>query len=151
MSIRVRLTFWYAAVLAISLAVFSVVLQSAMVGSVAVHAREIPSFPPAAQKVLVEYVAAGGLYGVPDSGENGLGAQLGRTMKPTADTAAGIDLAMKRAFTDGINVTFLMAALIGMGAVAVAFFVEGKRRVRRGAKQVAPVDDLAGEPVAAGE
>jgi hypothetical protein len=46
------------------------------------------------------------------------------------EVGAGIDLAMKRSFTDSINVTFLMAAMIGAGAVVVAFFIEEKRRVR---------------------
>jgi len=152
-------------------AVFSVVLQASMVGSVGVHAREIPHFPPAAQRVLVDYVAGGGLYGMPDSGENSLAAQISRAMKPkTTDAApqppspaqqaqaaqvmkeigAGIDLAMRRSFTDGINVTFIMAALIGAGAVAVAFFIQGKRRVRPGARQVAPAEEAAPQ-IAAGE
>jgi hypothetical protein len=132
-------------------------------------------------------VAGGGLYGIPDSGENGLAAQLARAMKqaptgargaaaaPTArgaqaasqaaapkaaqaasaqamkEMGAGIDLAMKRTFTDSINVTFLMAALIGAGAVLVAFFIEGKRRVRRGALQLAPREGMEEEQIAAGE
>ena len=154
-------------------AVFSMVLQSSMAGAIGVHAREVPHLPPAAQKVLVDYVAGGGLYGVPDSGENGLAAQLARTMTPGAigaraagpvsaaqqaraaeglrEIGAGIDLAMKRSFTDSINVTFLMAALIGAGAVVVAFFIEGKRRVRRGARQLAPSTGAEEEPIAAGE
>jgi EmrB/QacA subfamily drug resistance transporter len=155
-------------------AVFSVVLQSSMVGSIGVHAREVPHLPPAAQKVLVGYVAGGGLYGVPDGGENGLAAQLARAMRPKTatgaqtpqaaspsqqaaaaqmmkDMGAGIDLAMKRSFTDSINVTFLMAALIGAVAVVVAFFIEGKRRVRRGAKQLVPAEGAGEEQIAAGE
>ncbi|HUJ75015.1 MAG TPA: MFS transporter, partial [bacterium] len=69
-------------------AVFSVVLQASMGSSIGVHAREIPHFPPAAQKVLVGYVAGGGLYGVPDGGENGLQAQLARAMGPGAAPGA---------------------------------------------------------------
>ena len=161
-------------------AVFSVVLQASMAGSIGVHAREVPHFPPAAQRVLVGYVAGGGLYGVPDGGENGLQAQLARVMKPSAapgapgaqspqapqaptpaqqaqaaqemkEMGAGIDLALKRSFTDSINVTFLMAALIGAGAVVVAFFIEGKRRVRRGARQLASVAGAEEEQMAVGE
>ena len=153
-------------------AVFSVVLQASMVGSIGVHAREIPHLPPAAQKVLVGYVAGGGLYGIPDSGENGLAAQMARAMKQTPagaqaaqgaaaplaapapamkEIGAGIDLAMKRSFTDSINVTFLMAALIGAGAVVVALFIEGRRRVRRGARQLVPAESAEEQQIAVGE
>jgi MFS family permease len=130
-------------------AIFSVALQSNMVGAIKTHAAEIPRFPPAAQTVLVNYVAAGGLYGVPDNGPNGLAARLMAAMKPAAaaaetqqpsaaDLAAaaqrmkemgtGVELAMKSSFTDSINETFRLAALIGVGAVAVAFFMAGTRR-----------------------
>jgi EmrB/QacA subfamily drug resistance transporter len=141
-------------------AIFSVALQANMVGAVTVHAAEIPGLPSAAQKVLVSYVGGGGLYGMPDGGENGLAAQLQAAMKPTGvkasgamapavaaaphtsasrmkEMAAGIDLAMKRSFTDSINDTFRIASLIGLGAVVVAFFIAGKKKVRRG---LAPVE-----------
>jgi hypothetical protein len=35
---------------------------------------------------------------------------------------------MKQSFTDSINTTFLMSALIGAAAVGVAFLMKGKRR-----------------------
>jgi len=121
------------------IAIFSVFLQSGMVGSIGMHAREVPGLPPAAQQVLVRYVAAGGLYGVPDSSENGLGAQLARGRGTSAP--GGIDLALKRSFTDSINQTFLIAALIGLAAVVVSLFVAGRLRVRAGAKKIASEDD----------
>jgi len=102
------------------IAIFSVLLQAGMVGSVTVHAREVEGLSPAAQHVLVSYVAAGGLYGVPDNKENGLGAQLAKAGAPASD---GIDLALKRSFTDSINQTFLVAALIAALAAAVCLFV----------------------------
>jgi EmrB/QacA subfamily drug resistance transporter len=120
-------------------AIFSVALQANMVGAITVHAAEVPGLPPAAQKVVVGYVSGGGLYGVPDGGGNGLAAQLQAAMRPTGtqmsaaahmkEMTAGIDLAMKSSFTDGINDTFRIAALVGLGAVVVAFFIFGKKRV----------------------
>ena len=71
------------------IAVFSVVLQSSMVGSIGVHAREVPHLPPSAQKVLVDYVAGGGLYGIPDSGENGLAARMARGGEADAGRRVG--------------------------------------------------------------
>lgn len=121
------------------IAIFSVFLQSGMAGSIGMHAREVPGLSPAAQQVLVRYVAAGGLYGVPDSSENGLGAQLARVSGTSAP--GGIDLALKRSFTDSINQTFLIAALIGLAAVVVSLFVAGRLRVRADAKKIASEDD----------
>jgi EmrB/QacA subfamily drug resistance transporter len=131
-------------------AIFSVALQSSMVGAMKTRAAEVPNLPPAAQAVLVQYVAGGGLYGVPDNGPNSLSAQLMAAMKPLAaagaatiqpsatvrataatqmkEIGAGVELAMKQSFTDSINRTFILAALIGVGAVAVAFFMTGSRR-----------------------
>ncbi len=133
------------------IAIFSVFLQGGMVGSIATHAAEVPDLPPAAQKVLVRYVAAGGLYGVPDNSENGLAAQLTRAVEPARRTkalGAGIDLALKRSFTDGINETFLIAALIGAAAVVVALFVARRPGMRENAKKIVEEDE---ELVAAGE
>jgi MFS family permease len=119
-------------------AVFGVALQANMVSSIKVHAGEVPHLPPAARTVLVNYVAGGGLYGVPDSGKNGLAAQLAAAMQgqPMKEMGAGIDLAMKRSFTDSINDTFRIAALIGIGAVAVALFIAGNQSARK----LRPVD-----------
>jgi EmrB/QacA subfamily drug resistance transporter len=122
------------------IAIFSVLLQTGMVGSVRVHAQEVPDLSPAAQRVLAGYVAAGGIYGVPDSSENGLGAQLARA---GATPSGAIDLALKRSFTDGINETFVAAALIGAAAAAVSLFVRrtrGSRAAREEARKV-----IAGE------
>ncbi len=131
-------------------AIFSVALQANMVGAMKIHAAEVPHLPPAAQAVLVSYVSSGGLYGMSDDGPNGLAAQLAKSMRPPAATGtamrqpsaaelaaagqqmkemgAGVELSMKRSFTDGINDTFRLAALIGVGAVIVAFFMAGSRR-----------------------
>jgi hypothetical protein len=150
------------------IAIFSVILQSNMVGAMKVHAAEIPNLPPAAQKVLVDYVAGGGLYGMPQSGPNGLAARLAAAMgasqaaRPALTTAQadqmmkqiglGIDGAMKASFTDSLNRAFLMAALIGAGAVLVAFFIAGgARAARKGAKRIAPESDDAEEALAVGE
>ena len=135
-------------------AIFSVALQSNMVGAVTVHAAEIPQLPPAARSVLVSYVAGGGLYGMADNGPDGLAAQLQKAMgasrpaassttasHPTAaETAAaaqqmkaigdGIALAMKESFTDGVNDTFRIAALVGAGAVLVSLLMAGRRKPR---------------------
>ncbi len=122
------------------IAIFSVALQTSMVGSIRIHAAEVPHLPPAAQKVLVDYLAGGGLYGAAD-GQTALASKLTAAMMPAAGTkvsapsadvvrqiGAGIDRAMKASFTDSINVSFIMAALIGAGAVLIAFFVQGNRK-----------------------
>jgi EmrB/QacA subfamily drug resistance transporter len=142
-------------------AIFSVILQGNMAGAIQVHAREIPGLPPAAQTVLVRYVQGGGLYGISDSGPNGLTAQLMAAMKPaggdvkapaapaasaaatgSASAAAsasasaaqmqtigsGIERSMKQSFTDSVNDTFRIAAIIGAGAVAVSFLMAAGRR-----------------------
>lgn len=130
------------------IAIFGVFLQSGMAGSVSIHAAEVPDLPPAAQKALVRYVSAGGLYGVPDNSENGLAAQLARSVPPGRDMktlGAEVDLALKQSFTDGINMTFLMAAAVGAAAVVVALFASGNRKVRRDAKKIIEED----EPLAA--
>ena len=122
------------------IAIFSVALQTSMVGSIRIHAAEVPHLPPAAQKVLVDYVAGGGLYGGGD-GQAALTSKLTAAMMPAAGAhvsapsadvlrqiGAGIDRAMKAAFTESINVSFILAALIGAGAVLIALFVQGARK-----------------------
>jgi EmrB/QacA subfamily drug resistance transporter len=127
-------------------AVFSVFLQTGMASSIGVHAREVPGLPPAGQKVLVSYVAGGGLYGIPGDAEHGLAAELSAALRPVGgaasaadpvkaarmmkDMGAGIDAAMKASFTDSINQTFFIAALIGFGAVGASLLVSGKRKTR---------------------
>ena len=112
-------------------AIFSVILQARMVDSMAANARQIPGMPPAAQNVLVGYVAGGGLYGVPDEGANGLSARLAAAAPGMKDMAAGVDHAMRQSFTDSINTTFLMSALIDAAAVGVAFLMKGRRKPRQ--------------------
>ncbi len=134
-------------------AIFSVALQSNMVSATKVHAAEIPQLPPAAQSVLVEYVAGGGLYGMADSGPSSLAAQLQKAMaagRPAAQRAPkatetgaaaqqmkeigdGVALAMKESFTDGVNDTFRIAALVGLGAVLVSLLTAGRRKPRAAA------------------
>jgi EmrB/QacA subfamily drug resistance transporter len=122
-------------------AILSVVLQSTMAAAVGTHAREITGLPPAAQRVLVRYVQQGGVYGMPDDGPGGLAAQVGAAL-PFAgasgeapalrpqEMAAAIDRAMKQGFTDGVNDTFRVAALIGAAAVLVSLLMTriGSRR-----------------------
>ncbi len=149
-------------------AIFSVVLQSNMVGAIRVHAKEVPYLPPAAQSVLVRYVSAGGLYGLSDGGPNGLSSQLMAAMQPKAshgqaprqptaqeaalagermkEMGAGVQLAMKESFTDSINDTFRIAALIGAGAVIVALLMKGNRR-----KTLAMAERATGVPLDAPE
>ena len=45
------------------------------------------------------------------------------------EVAVGVDHAIKQSFTDSINTTFLMSALIGAAAVGVAFLFPPRRRV----------------------
>jgi EmrB/QacA subfamily drug resistance transporter len=160
-------------------AIFSVVLQAGMGTSIAVHAQEIPGLPAPARAVLVKYVTEGGLYGLSDNGPNGLAAQMAAAMKPPAGAAAapaaapvtgatpaapaaasasmkeigaGIELAMKRSFTDSINKTFLLAALVGVGAVVASFFMTGKRREPTVTVIEAPAEAPEEEaPIAVGE
>ena len=148
-----------------------------MVGAIKTHAAEVPHLPPAAQAVLVGYVQNGGLYGMPDNGPNGLTAQLAAAMKPTGQAAttqaaagqasaqptatqmlamgAGIELAMKRSFTDSINNTFRIAAIIGVGAAAVSLLMSAASRKklaladRSETPDVQPMDEADG--IAVGE
>jgi len=112
-------------------AIFSVILQARMVDSMEVNAGRIPGMPPAAQKVLVGYVAGGGLYGFSDEAGKGLASRLAAAAPQVKDLSVGVDHAMKQSFTDSINATFLMSALVGAGAVGVAFMMKGKRRQKR--------------------
>jgi hypothetical protein len=122
-------------------AIFSVAVQSSMVGAVRVHAREVTGLPAAAQEMLVQYVQAGGLSGMPDGGQGSLAAQLPQSL------ASGIELAMKRSFTDSVNVTFELAALIGLAAVLVSLLMAGarKRAVAAAAEAPRALPELAEE------
>ena len=156
-------------------AIFSVALQANMGTAIAVHAAEVPNLPPAAQKVLVGYVRDGGLYGMSDQGPNSLSAQLGKAMQPpagaprqpltAAQTAAmgaqmkamgdGVARAMKQTFTDSVNDTFRIAALVGVGAVLVSLLMAGRRKPRLAVADApgaaSSVDDDETEGVAVGE
>jgi len=88
-----------------------------MVNSTRIHGHEVPALPPAAQRVIVGDVTAGGLYGVRDSSERGLVARLIR-----AGTSR-IEVGLGQSFIDSINETFLIAALIGVVAAAASLFV----------------------------
>ena len=131
-------------------AIFSVVLQASMGGAIRVHAAEVTGLPPAARTALIGFVEKGGLYGMAGSGVGDTSA----TPMPEA-IADGIQLALKQSFTDGINQTFRIAALIGIGAVLVSLLMAGRRRlalvVKRGAGAAAPRPDEEEEDLASGE
>jgi MFS family permease len=103
-------------------AVFSVILQASMGSAIAVHAAEVKGLPPAAQAALVGSVKNGGLSGM-TGGATGPGA----SSIPQA-VADGILLAVKESFTDGVNTTFRIAALVGLAAVLVSLLMAGRRR-----------------------
>jgi MFS family permease len=56
------------------------------------------------------------------------GAPAGMDARMPKETAAGIQLALKRSFTDGVNDTFRIAAIVGAGAVLVSLLMAGRRR-----------------------
>ena len=146
-------------------AILSVVLQTNMGGAIAVHAHEVRGLPPAAQNVLVHYVQQGGLYGMPDNGPNGLAAQLKAAMPAALEASApseaigkGIDLAMKQSFTDGVNETFRIAAIIGACAMLVSLLMTAVKRPKlvpatrsRGSAPSAAPDLEADQRIAVGE
>jgi EmrB/QacA subfamily drug resistance transporter len=103
-------------------AVFSVILQTSMGSTIAVHASEVKGLPPAAQAALVGSVKNGGL-----SGMAGGTAGPGASSMPKA-VADGILLAVKQSFTDGVNTTFRIAALVGLAAVLVSLLMAGRRK-----------------------
>jgi len=124
-------------------AIFSVILQTAMVSSMRVHVQEVPYLTPSARAAVVETVAAGGLYGIGTEAEgshaglsNGLAPATAGTSPPVEasrmrEAAAGLTRAAKQSFTDSINRTFAVASLVALLGVIVSFFLRSTRRSRK--------------------
>jgi EmrB/QacA subfamily drug resistance transporter len=132
-------------------AIFSVALQGSMGTAIQAHVADVKGLPAAAAAGIVGYVKDGGLYGMSDSGSSALG---GSSMPK--EMADGIQRAMKQTFTDGVNDTFRIAALVGVAAVLVSLLMSGHRRPALSVARGSPAEAAARAPgddqdMAAGE
>lgn len=70
------------------IAVFSVILQSAMVDNVRVHMQEVPGLPASARTIFVDYVADGGLFAPGENPAEAVGGRLAKVMESPGNRPA---------------------------------------------------------------